>query len=192
MADLNKRLDEMEAAIKKPSFRTSSGRANEVNYWIFDYPPERELEVRERIEYMKKKNSKGTDDFELVVFDLYDIIIDYLEGKNFMDKCFQFEQKKGLDRITKAVNNSMKINDDDSFIVRYIKDHTPGNAVVFLTGVGKCYPILRSHKVLNNLHQAFVRVPVVMFFPGTYNEQELILFNEIKDDNYYRAFKLVK
>ena len=46
--------------------------------------------------------------------------------------------------------------------------------------------ILRSHKVLNNLHQAFVRCPVVMFFPGTYNEQELILFNEIKDDNYYR------
>ena len=192
MADLNKRLDEMEAAIKKPSFRASSGKANEVNYWIFDYPPERELEVRERIEYMKNKNSKGTDDFELVVFDLYDIIVDYLEEKNFMDKCFQFEQKKGLDRITKAVNNSMKINDDDSFIVQYIKDHTPGNAVVFLTGVGKCYPILRSHKVLNNLHQAFVRVPVVMFFPGTYNEQELILFNEIKDDNYYRAFKLVK
>ena len=192
MADLNKRLDEMEAAIKKPSFRTSSGRANEVNYWIFDYPPERELEVRERIEYMKKKNSKGTDDFELVVFDLYDIIIDYLEGKNFMDKCFQFEKKKGLDRITKAVNSSMKINDDDSLIVQYIKDHTPENAIVFLTGVGKCYPILRSHKVLNNLHQAFVRVPVVMFFPGTYNEQELILFNEIKDDNYYRAFKLVK
>ena len=192
MADLNKRLDEMEAAIKKPSFRASSGKANEVNYWIFVYPPERELEVRERIEYMKNKNSKGTDDFELVVFDLYDIIIDYLEEKNFMDKCFQFEQKKGLDRITKAVNNSMKINDDDSFIVQYIKDHTPENAVVFLTGVGKCYPILRSHKVLNNLHQAFVRVPVVMFFPGTYNEQELILFNEIKDDNYYRAFKLVK
>ena len=192
MADLNKRLDEMEAAIKKPSFRTSSGRANEVNYWIFDYPPERELEVRERIEYMKNKNSKGTDDFELVVFDLYDIIIDYLEGKNFMDKCFQFEKKKGLDRITKAVNNSMKINDDDSLIVQYIKDHTPENAIVFLTGVGKCYPILRSHKVLNNLHQAFVRVPVLMFFPGTYNEQELILFNEIKDDNYYRAFKLVK
>lgn len=77
-------------------------------------------------------------------------------------------------------------------IVQYIKEHTPENAIVFLTGIGKCYPILRSHKVLNNLHQAFVRCPVVMFFPGTYNEQELILFNEIKDDNYYRAFRLVK
>lgn len=192
MADLSTRLDEMEAAIRKTSFRQSSGRANEVNYWVFDYPPERELEVRERIEYLKNKNQRGTDGFELVVFDLYDIVIDFLEKKNFMEKCYEFEKKRGIERIVKAVNNSMKINDDGSLVVQYIRDHTPENAVVFLTGIGKCYPILRSHKVLNNLHQAFVRVPVVMFFPGTYNEQELILFNEIKDDNYYRAFRLVK
>ena len=192
MADLNERLDQMEDAIRKPSFRQSSGRANEVNYWIFDYPPEKELEVRERIKYMQNKNAKGGEEFDLVVFDLYDIIIDFLENNGFMDECYKFEQKKGLERITKAVSNSMKINDDDSYIVQYIKDNTPVNAVVFLTGVGKCFPILRSHKVLNNLHQAFVRVPVVMFFPGVYNEQELILFGEIKDDNYYRAFKLVK
>ena len=192
MADLHERLDQMEDAIRKPSFRQSSGRANEVNYWIFDYPPERELEVRERIKYMQNKNAKGGEEFDLVVFDLYDIIIDFLEKNGFMEECYKFEQKKGLERITKAVSNSMKINDDDNYIVQYIKDNTPQNAVVFLTGVGKCFPILRSHKVLNNLHQAFVRVPVVMFFPGVYNEQELILFGEIKDDNYYRAFKLVK
>ena len=192
MADLSERLGKMDAAIRKPSFRQSSGRANEVNYWIFDYPPEGELEVREHIAYLKDKNQNGTDGFELVVFDLYDIIIDFLERKGFMEKCYGFERKAGLSRIVKAVTNSLKVNDDDSLIVQYIKEHTPENAVVFLTGIGKCYPILRSHKVLNNLHQAFVRVPVVMFFPGTYNEQELILFNEIKDDNYYRAFRLVK
>ena len=192
MADLTERLDQMEEAIKKPTFRQSLGRANEVNYWVFDYPPERELEVRERIKYMQNRNQKGGEDFELVVFDLYDIIIDFLKENDFLEDCFRFEKKKGLERITKAVSNSMKINDDDSLIVEYIKEHTPDNAVVFLTGVGKCFPILRSHKVLNNLHQAFVKAPVVMFFPGIYNEQELILFGEIKDDNYYRAFKLVK
>ena len=192
MADLTERLDQMEEAIKKPTFRQSLGRANEVNYWVFDYPPERELEVRERIKYMQNRNKKGGEDFELVVFDLYDIIIDFLKENDFLEDCFRFEKKKGLDRITKAVSNSMKINDDDSLIVVYIKEHTPDSAVVFLTGVGKCFPILRSHKVLNNLHQAFVKAPVVMFFPGIYNEQELILFGEIKDDNYYRAFKLVK
>lgn len=192
MADLSERLDKMEEAIKKPSFRQSSGRANEVNYWVFDYPPERELEVRERIKYMQNRNSKGGEEYKLVVFDLYDIIIDFLKENDFMEECYKFEKKKGLERITKAVSNAMKINDDDSLIVQHIKDNTPDNAVVFLTGVGKCFPILRSHKVLNNLHQAFVKAPVVMFFPGVYNEQELILFGEIKDDNYYRAFKLVK
>ena len=35
-------------------------------------------------------------------------------------------------------------------------------------------------------------VAVVLFFPGTYDEQSLILFDELKDDNYYRAFRLVK
>lgn len=191
MADLKERLDKMEDAIHKPSFRQSSGRANEVNYWIFDYPPDKELEVRERIKYMQNRNARGGEEFELKVFDLYDIIIDFLDKNNFLEECYRFEKKKGLGRIGKAVSNSMKINDDDSYIVQYIKDNTPENAIVFLIGIGKCFPILRSHKVLNNLHQAFLRVPVVMFFPGIYNEQELILFGEIKDDNYYRAFKLV-
>ena len=31
--DLSQRLDEMELAIHKPSFRKGTGRANEVNYW---------------------------------------------------------------------------------------------------------------------------------------------------------------
>ena len=119
--DLSQRLDEMELAIHKPSFRKGTGRANEVNYWVFDYPPEKELEVRERVEYLKNKNDRGDDDFELVVFDLYDIIIDFLEKKNFMEKCYDFEKKRGIERIVKAVTNSMKVNDDDSLIVQYIK-----------------------------------------------------------------------
>lgn len=105
MTDLTERLDMMEAAIKKPGFCKSAGRANEVNYWLFDYPPENELEVRERIAHLKAKNESGADDFTLAVFDLYDIIIDFLENKNFIEKCFDFEKKKSLERITKAVSD---------------------------------------------------------------------------------------
>lgn len=191
MASLEERLDVAERIIKKPDFRQNKGLGNEVGYYVFDYPAEQELMVRERIEYMKSKNSKGTDGFELVVFDLYDIIIDILEKENFLDQCISFEKKKGMDRIVKAVGNLLQINDEESLIVKYIQENTSQEAVVFLVGVGKCYPILRSHKVLNNLHQAIDRVPVVMFYPGKYDGQELVLFSEIKDDNYYRAFRLV-
>ena len=116
---------------------------------------------------------------------------DLLEAEGFLEQCVQFEKKKGMDRIVKAVGNLLRINDDDSLIVKYIQERTPQEAVVFLTGIGKCYPLLRSHKVLNNLHQAMDRVPVVMFYPGKYDGQELVLFGSIKDDNYYRAFRLV-
>ena len=131
-------------------------------------------------------------DWEKAFLELYDIIIDYLDSKGFLEKCDEFESKKGLDRVVNAISNSMKFNEDNSYIVEYIKEHTPENAIVFLIGIGKCYPILRSHKVLNNLHQNLLDVPVVLFFPGTYDEQQLILFDEVKDDNYYRAFKLVR
>lgn len=191
MAALAERLDRVEQIIKTPSFRQNKGLGNEVGYYVFDYPAEKELVVRERIEYIKGKNSKGTDGFEIVIYDLYDIIIDLLESEGFLEQCFEFEKKKGLDRIAKAVGNLLQINDESSLIVRYIQERTPKDAVVFLVGIGKCYPILRSHKVLNNLHQAIDNVPVVLFYPGKYDGQELVLFSEIKDDNYYRAFKLV-
>ena len=191
MATLEERLDQAETIIKTESFRQNKGLGNEVGYYIFDYPPEKELVVRERIQYMQGKNNRGTDGFELKVFDLYDLVIDILEAEGFLEQCFRFEQKKGMERIIKAVGNLLRINDENSLIVKHIQENTPADAVVFLTGIGKCYPILRSHKVLNNLHQAIDRVPVVLFFPGKYDGQELVLFSEIKDDNYYRAFKLV-
>lgn len=191
MASLEERLDMVEKIIKQPSFRENKGLGNEVGYYVFDYPAEQELVVRERIQYMKAKNSKGIYGFDLVVFDLYDIVIDLLEREGFLEQCVKFEKKNGMERIVRAVGNLLQVNDNESLIVKHIQENTPQNAVIFLVGVGKCYPLLRSHKVLNNLHQAIDRVPVVMFYPGKYDGQELVLFGTIKDDNYYRAFRLV-
>lgn len=196
MVSLEKRLDQMEFIIRKPSFRQNKGKANEVSYWVFDYPPEKELEVRERIEYLKNKNEKGTDGFELVVYDLYDLIINHLENKNFIEKCESFEKKGGFSRVATAVQHTLKITDKNNLMVKYIVEHTPKNAVVFLTGIGKCYPLLEApevfNKILYNMPQEFAEVPMVLFYPGTYTEQELVVFNELKEDNYYRAFRIVR
>ena len=192
MNTLEERLDKAEAMIKKPSFRKNKGLGNEVGYYIFDYPPEQELLVRERVEYIRKKNEQSDDEYRIVVFDLYEIIIEILKEKGYLEKCYEFEKKRGFDRITKAVGNMLRITAKDSLIVNYIRERTPEKAIVFLVGIGKCYPILRSHTVLNNLHQVIDNVPVVMFYPGKYDGQELNLCGEIKDDNYYRAFKLVE
>ena len=191
MMSLEERLNKAEALMKKPSFRQNKGLGNEVGYYIFDYPAEQELFGRERVEYIRKKNEQSGNEYRVVVFELYDIIIEILKDKGYLEKCYDFEKKKGFERITKSVGNMLRITAKDSLIVNYIKERTPEKAIVFLVGIGKCYPILRSHTVLNNLHQVIDNVPVVMFYPGKYDGQELVLFSEIKDDNYYRAFKLV-
>ena len=191
MNTIEQRLDRIEEIINRPSFRQNKGLGNEVGYYIFDYPPEYEMTIRERVSYLCKKYEQSPDGFRIKVFDLYDIIIDTLQEKGYIDRTIAMEKDRGFDRVIRAVNNTMRVATEESLIVNYIKSHTPDNSVVFLIGIGKCFPILRSHTVLNNLHQVVDHVPVVMFFPGKYDGQELILFNEIKDDNYYRAFKLV-
>lgn len=196
MANIAERLDQMEEYIKKPSFRQNKGKANEVNYWVFDYAPEDELTVRERIVYLKNKNLNGTDGFELVVYDLYDLIIYHLKKKNFMEKCFAQEERRGIKKVQEAIQHTLKITDKENLIVQYISENTPENAVVFLTGVGKCFPLLQApevfNKILYNMPGSFANVPMILLYPGTYTEQELIIFNEYPEDNYYRAFRLVR
>ena len=191
MRSFEERLDEVEVMIKKPSFRQNKGLGNEVGYYIFDYPPEKEMQVRERIRYLHDKYESSLDGFRVVVYDLYDLMINMLEEYDLIEDAEALEKKRGLDSVVKAVNDALMITSRDSVIVKTIKENTPDNSVIFLTGIGKCYPLIRSHTVLNNLHQVVDNVPVVMFFPGKYDGQELVLFGEIKDDNYYRAFKLV-
>lgn len=191
MSYLDDRLDLAEKKIKEPKFRENRGLGNEVGYYIFDYPAEEEMYVRERINYIQKRNEDSGDEYRIIIFDLYDIMIKILEDKKYLDKCYSIEQKKGFQKVSTAVANLMKVNSTDGMIVNYIKEHTPEKAIIFITGIGKCYPIIRSHTVLNNLHLVIDKIPVVLFYPGKYDGQELVLFNEIKDNNYYRAFKLV-
>jgi hypothetical protein len=62
--------------------------------------------------------------------------------------------------------------------------------VVFITGVGKAYPIIRTHKVLSNLKPLIKKNPLIVMYPGTYINNEFSLFGEI-DKDYYQAFKLI-
>ena len=189
--DIDEKLSKIEPKIKKHSFLENKGLSNEVGYYIFDYDPKYELKVREEVLRIKNKINNSSYAFSIVEFDLYEIIIDILNDKGYLEEVFLFEEEDGLDFSIDAITSLLKLNSDDNLIVNYIVDKTPENCVVFLTGVGKAYPILRSHNVLNNLHQKLDEVPVVLFFPGKYSGRDLILFNTIEGSNYYRAFPLI-
>ncbi|MDY5217269.1 MAG: DUF1788 domain-containing protein [Lachnospiraceae bacterium] len=189
--EFNERLDKIWDRISDQDFLANRGVANEVRYYVFDYEPCDELIIRDKIKALKKQNNPDADGFQIIEFDLYEMVISILEEKGYIDKCVKFEEQKGMEYLYTAVTKMLRLTNDDNLIVNRILESTPENAVVFLTGVGKVFPFVRSHNVLNNLHQVLDSVPVVMFYPGTWNGQSLSLFGTITDGNYYRAFPLI-
>ncbi len=189
--EFNERLDKIWDRISDEDFLANRGVANEVRYYVFDYEPCDELIIREKIKALKKQNNPDADGFQIVEYDLYEMVIQILEEKGYIEKCIKFEDDKGMEYLYTAVTKMLRLTNDDNLIVSRILENTPKNAVVFLTGVGKVFPFVRSHNVLNNLHQVLDSVPVVMFYPGTWNGQSLSLFGTITDGNYYRAFPLI-
>lgn len=193
MKDIHQRLSEIKEKVTEESFRENKGLGNEIGFHIFDYEPEYEMLVRDYIYNLKRQIEREYEDIKIREFDLYEIMLESLDEKGYLQKNFQMEQKKGSEYVFKATEKTLRLTSqkEDNKIVQYIIDRTADDEIVFLTGVGKVWPIIRSHTVLNNLHRALDHVPVVLFFPGTYDGGSLMLFNEVKDDNYYRAFQLV-
>ena len=191
MYTIYERLDKLEEKMRDEEFRTNTGLGNEVGYYVFDYEPEQELIVRDRIRDMKNSNTVERFGYELVVYDMYELMLQLLQEEDVYEDLKRVEAEDGTEYVFDAIADVLRFNDEDSLIVQYIMEHTPDESVVLLTGVGKCFPILRSHKILNNLHQVMDHCPVIMFFPGRYNGNSLNIFGKVKDDNYYRAFPIV-
>jgi len=189
---LDEKLRMIEPIISDENFRKNRGLSNEVGYYIFDYPPEEELKVRKYLKQLENKFKTVPHDFELKIYDLYDIMIDLIEEEGLLEACIEMEEKDGMDYLVSSVYDLLNMDSDDNFFSTYINENTPDNSVVFITGVGKIYPFLRAHGILNKLHLVFDRVPVVLFYPGKYDGQSLMLFCEFKDENYYRAFPLIR
>ena len=186
------RLDAIWTRISSREFLENKGVANEVRYYVFDYEACDELIMRGKIQDLIARNNPETDGFRIVEYDIYKLILSILEKRGYVDKCIRFEKEKSREYLYNAISKLLRLTTDKNLIVNRIVENAPENSVVFLTGIGKVYPFVRAHNVLNNLHQVFDKVPVIMFYPGTWNGQSLSLFGTISDGNYYRAFPLIQ
>lgn len=190
MTDLTvaQRLNRLIPTFQDARFLENRGIGNEVGFYIFDYAPEDEPTVVSYLPILHQKLQEPSVGLKAKEIDLYRTLLAILEQRAFLQKAFDLEARKGSAAFAKAITPIVR----PDRIVEYIRTQLDGDEdLVLMTGVGASWPLLRSHTILNNLHAVLDRTPVVMFFPGTYDGQELRLFNTLKDDNYYRAFPLI-
>ncbi|PZF87826.1 DUF1788 domain-containing protein [Listeria ivanovii] len=189
MAD---RLDELLDIIISDKFQAATGIGNELNFHIFDYNPKYELEVREFTNKLIGKVKRRQPEMDLIIFDLYEIILSFFIQKGYMEKNLKIEEISGSDNLFNKIRQPLKLATDQDYIVSYIEQRITKETTVILTGVGKAYPIIRSHVLLQNLQLIMKSKPLILFYPGSYINTSLSLFDIFQDDNYYRAFRMVE
>jgi hypothetical protein len=188
--DLINKFNNFENKIKDNTFQQNKGLGNDVGYYIFDYPTEYEEYIRIRVKKIKDKINDNNYPFKIQEFDIYNIVFDIIKEKNYLEKIFQLEEKRGTKKTLQAIQSMLKLGTDNNLISKKILEEYDKNTVIFITGIGKIYPIVRAHDILNNLD--ITEVPLVLFYPGKYTGTDLKLFNEIEDTNYYRALSFEK
>lgn len=185
MSDIRNDLESIKARFSDEVFLSNKGLSNEVGIHVFCYDPQDEMIVRD---YMSNLMQQKELPFRLIECDLYKIFLQICENKRILKTVPAMEKKKGSDGLLKQLQ---KIASPEAFVeLMQYEPHQRGD-ILLITGVGKVYPFMRSHNILDNIQHLFSDVPVVMLYPGKFNGQELSLFGEFQDGNYYRAFNLL-
>lgn len=185
---LTRRLNDILPRITSTGFLTGRGLGNEIAFYIFDYPPEAELRIREHIRFLLAHIPKTRPGLRVEHVNLLDLMVDHLKERNLLHKSFEMQRDRGDTALYKALRGPLK---PEKLVKVFVEAARPEEQdLVLVSGVGGVWPLVRSHNLLNNLQTVMGETPLVMFYPGRYDGQALRLFGKIKSDNYYRAFRL--
>ena len=211
---------ELRGRLQDPEFLAGHGLGNEVPFFILPYAAAQEDEVRAQtaslLEDFPVKPGPAVGDAakpatavggpagpdaasagsatRVVHFDLWDVFLQICAERRILEKIPALEERRGTEGLLRRME---KIATPEAFLKvmskRYeqLGGQAPGRDVVLVSGVGKVYPLVRAHNILENAQPVFTEVPMVMLYPGVYDGQQLHLFGKISDGNYYRAFSLI-
>ena len=190
-------VDRLFDILHTPDFLGMKGLANEVPIFVHAYDAPQEDAVRRMVDgLVTRLRNNGVS---VVLIDLFDLILEQLDEENRLQRIVDREVSLGK---AKLLDMMINLADPKTRLIPRL-DRQMGAAGVqltLLTGVGRVFPYLRTHSILENLQPAMQKNPIVMFFPGNYVQEEdgsqLHLFGEHTNPKlsraYYRAINLAK
>lgn len=185
MNELKERLDKVKKMIQEADFLEGKGLSNEVNIRIFCYDPSAEMVVKHFIDQLKSDSSLKCNIKE---YNLYEVFLSICEDKRILNTVPSMEEKKGKefirDQMSRMANNM-------AFVNKMKYEPHEKNDVIIITGVGDAFPFIRVHDLLNAMQPEFPDLPILVFYPGTYDGRDVQLFNRLNKNPYYRAFNVI-
>lgn len=188
-ATIESRLNKIIDKLVSKELLSNAGLGNEIGFYVFDYPPVHELQVRAFIETIEDQLPKRKPGIRFRHVNLFQILIDYLQERRLLTRAFQLQREKGDAELLKALKGPLHEQKIAQYFVQVTQPEK--QELVLMSGVGSSWPMLRTHTLLNSLHPLMGDTPLVIFYPGEFDGQGLRLFGTMKESNYYRAFRLV-
>lgn len=192
--ELTQQEEHLFAVMSGQRFLNMEGLSNEVPFFIYPYDPENALEVAKARERVSKRLLQVGNVARTI--NLYDLSVEILKERGVWDRLIALEPDQDKEDFRELLQGML---DPQEHLAPAIREKlTDGEFdIVFLTGIGEVFPYIRSHNVLNNLQSVVMGKPMVMFFPGRYEQSEalgssLVLFGRLKDDQYYRAKNILE
>lgn len=190
LEQLKTRLNRIQDKIASSSFLSNEGIGNEIGFYIFDYPPQFEMTVREHIEMLIGGLNRAHSDKTYLHVNLFTLVVEYLKKRGLLEEVLALEKSSGTKELLAAFDDILSADTLCDFLVQS-NDLMKAQAIL-ISGVGSCWPFVRAHTILNNLQNYVGKTPVILFYPGQYTGQDLKPFGipNLKG-NYYRAFPLI-
>ena len=116
-------------------------------------------------------NSLENTKLKGIEIDLFDLLLESLKNDGIFESVFHMEERRGAEVLYQKLKSSFNME----VILKMIKNKVEDKNLVIITGVGKIYPIVRTHALLNNLQNIFNETKVILFFPGEYTTTDLRL-----------------
>ena len=100
---MTERLNKILPRVVSDDFLGGSGIGNEIAFYIFDYPPEDELRVRDHVRFLLDHIPKQKPGLRVKHVNLFDFVLDYLKARKLLDKALQMQREKGDEALKKAL-----------------------------------------------------------------------------------------
>ena len=194
-ADVMKQEEHLLAVLRSHRFLQMEGLGNEIPFFIYPYDPEHALEVA-RAKKRVKNRLEAEHGITIREVNLYDLSVEILKDRGVWERVLEVEPSQDKDDFRDLLQGML---DPQLHLAPAIRARVEDGEfdIFFLSGIGAVFPYIRSHNVLNNLQSIVVGKPMLMFFPGRYEQSEtlgstLVLFGQLKDDQYYRAKNILE
>jgi len=137
IGNLQDRLNKIIPRLTSDELLHNQGLGNEIGFYIFDYPPEYELEVRDYLQVVLKHIGKKKTGIRVKHINLFALIIDYLKEAKFLEKAIILQGKKGNPALAKALKGPLESKKIAKIFTA--KADPDNHDLILISGVGSAW-----------------------------------------------------